>query len=159
MSVKIGDVSGCLKVIPFSAPYEQEVAKAMHDAAEVEWHIDRQGLESLFSCFFKLTKEEQALYREHKEMPDSFVDKFASTSTFHAPFLYHKKKPNTARYFCRAYREKMLIKVKCTKCGRELLTDEATFRCVKWMRCLGAECNKDTVDLSADYTKSKKDRE
>lgn len=154
MSVKIGDVSGCLKVIPFSAPYEQEVAKAMHDAAEVEWHIDRQGLESLFSCFFKLTKEEQALYREHKEMPDSFVDKFASTSTFHAPFLYHKKKPNTARYFCRAYREKMLIKVKCTKCGRELLTDEATFRCVKWMRCLGAECNKDTVDLSADYTKS-----
>lgn len=64
MSVKIGDVSGCLKVIPFSAPYEQEVAKAMHDAAEVEWHIDRQGLESLFSCFFKLTKEEQALYRE-----------------------------------------------------------------------------------------------
>lgn len=154
MSVKIGDVSGCLKVIPFSAPYEQEVAKAMHDAAEVEWHIDRQGLESLFGCFFKLTKEEQALYREHKEMPDSFVDKFASTSTFHAPFLYHKKKPNTARYFCRAYREKMLIKVKCTKCGRELLTDEATFRCVKWMRCLGAECNKDTVDLSADYTKS-----
>lgn len=154
MSVKIGDVSGCLKVIPFSAPYEQEVAKAMHDAAEVEWHIDRQGLESLFSCFFKLTKEEQALYREHKEMPDSFVDKFASTSTFHAPFLYHKKKPNTARYFCRAYREKMLIKVKCTKCGRELLTDEETFRCVKWMRCLGAECNKDTVNLSVDYTKS-----
>ena len=36
MSVKIGDVSGCLKVIPFSAPYEQEVAKAIHDSWKVE---------------------------------------------------------------------------------------------------------------------------
>ena len=130
MSVKIGDVSGCLKVIAFDDTYENEVNRGLISAA--------------------LTDPNQ----EYEEMPSSFSKEFSEHFIPNLPFLHHNAKPNTMFDLIDAYKKKKLIRVQCTKCGSKFLTDEVSFLCVKWAKCTPIECSKSTISIKPDYSKN-----
>lgn len=154
MAVRAGDTSGCLEVIEFEHSYQEDIYKSFRPEAEKLWAGDLQQYDWLRKQY-DLSNEEVHKCLDKEEMPESFIEKYMANCYFEPPFLYHKKTPDTRCELNEAFKEKKLIKVCCTRCGRIFFTDEKSFTCVKWQRCLKVECDKSTViQREVDYTQS-----
>lgn len=154
MAVNVGDTSGCLEVIKFENSYIEDIFRSFRPEAEKVWTGDLQQYDWTRERY-NLSEEEMKKCLEKKEMPESFIEKYMAHCYFQIPFLYHKKNPNTICELRDAFEKKKLIKVRCTRCGRTFFTDEESFKCVKWQRCLKVECDKSIiVQNEEDYSQS-----
>lgn len=165
MSIKVGDISGCLEVIGGCSDTVDDIKDISREIAEKEWKRFSKwikwGYSGDFKSYYQLNETEEELYDNNATMPESFIDKYVEKDEYgyelkkNPKILYHKKKPNTFPELESAYAEKKLYRVKCGICNRTFLMDESSFNCVEWRSCIGAECLKTTIsEQTIDYSMS-----
>lgn len=157
----IGEISGCLEIVGKYEDLKEKLYNIEREIAYPKWNrqdwITKDWSDEYFAEWYHLNLTEKELLIKKAEMPESFLSKSSKydSSFLHSfPFLYHKKKPNTYENLKKAYKEKRLIKVKCSKCGREYITDLDSFNCTKWRTCIGAECLKTTIVNNKNHDNS-----
>ena len=162
MKINVGDTSGCLEIIGDCNETIAETKEIVKQLAENEWNkFSEWDYGNDFKSYYHLNGFESTAYDNKSTMPKSFVDKYVEKDEYGyeiasiPKFLYHKKRPDTRYELEKAFKKNELYKVKCNICKRTFLIDEYSFKCVKWMSCIGAECLADTIkEVTADYSKS-----
>ena len=118
----IGETSGCLEIIKNIEESKQELEEVLHDLAESDWNNQAAPFWWTFESYYDLNDDEINLLNTEKAMPATFFDKYLQKEYYlgNEVFLYHKKNPNTITDLRQAVDKRMLYKVRCNRCGREL---------------------------------------
>ena len=86
MSIKVGDISGCLEVIGGCSDTVDDIKDISREIAEKEWKRFSKwikwGYSGDFKSYYQLNETEEELYDNNATMPESFIDKYVEKDEY-----------------------------------------------------------------------------